>query len=79
MNTATDTIMTDPYLVTCTYPSHPPHAYIIEAESEDIAGAIARRRYQMTAERELVLTNITAKVTAYADLPEIMFGGEQTE
>jgi hypothetical protein len=76
MDSATDTIVTDPYLVMCTYPSHPPHAYIIEAESEDIAGAIARRRYQMTAEHELGLANITAKVTAYAELPEIMFGGD---
>jgi hypothetical protein len=76
MTTATAAI-TAPYLVMCSAEGYVPHAWIIDAESAEIATAIGRYRYaaldDMTrAER------IEVRVIAYADLPEIMFGGAQT-
>jgi hypothetical protein len=71
MNTTDTAIVTEPYLVTCTHRGHPPHAWILDAPSADIAAAMAQYRYGKVTG---VHWAEAVRVTAYADLPEIMFG-----
>jgi hypothetical protein len=74
VSTVTDTaIMTGPYLVVCAHQGEPAHAWCIEADTADIAAAIARYRYQNVTG---VVWPETIRVTAYAELPEIMFGDD---
>ena len=67
------------YLVMCTHSTYPPHAYIVSAApigrktTVDVAAAIARHRYRLACGDDSI-EGIATQVTAYADLPEIMFG-----
>jgi hypothetical protein len=63
-----------PYLVLCSAEGYVPHAWIVDAESAEVAMEIGRYRY--AALDDMTRSEwIEARAIAYADLPEIMFGG----
>jgi hypothetical protein len=59
------------YLVVCTAENHWPHAFLLTADTAEHAAAMGRYRYQTLTGAEPA--GITVRVTAAADLPEIMF------
>jgi hypothetical protein len=66
----TDTL----YLVVLTHPEHAPRGLFIEAPTWKIADA--KGRYQYATLTGCASDACSCRVTAYADLPEIMFGEE---
>lgn len=66
----------DYYLVVCEHPDHPPHAYIIEADSVTSSLDISRYRYVLTVDLT-TSEQVTAQATPYRALPEIMFSGKE--
>ena len=74
MTSAAASTKPSPFLVVCSHTDYPAHAWIIDAENPEVAIAIGRYRYQ-TATGELAPESIEVSAIAYADLPEIMFGG----
>jgi hypothetical protein len=74
MTSATVSTTPSPFLVVCSHADHPAHAWIIDAESSEVAISIGRYRYQLATD-VLVPESIEVSAVAYANLPEIMFGG----
>jgi hypothetical protein len=61
------------YLVVCSNGLYyPPHGFIIQAASIEEADRIARYQYGKLTGLDSAV--ITSRLTAYDDLPEIMFG-----
>jgi hypothetical protein len=74
MTTAIATTTTAPYLVMCSAEGYVPHAWIVAAENAEVAMEIGRYRY--AALDDMTRSEwIAVRAVAYADLPEIMFGG----
>jgi len=63
------------YLVVCTAENDWPHAFLFTAPDKTQAKAMGKYKYQTLTGADPA--HIAARVTAAADLPEIMFGEER--